>query len=227
MRSYLLLIFLLCQAFLCLAEEFNDPIESKTDNKTTIEAVRCSTNNDCKEFLIDSTISNKVICDEYIKICIIGQIDEQPNHGNDTTQPSTVTNETEFNSIPIVVWILFTIPFISIIILGIICGRRLKMQGENIQNNLLRTTIHGVHVEHLLAQRDLATIAISLPPPTYEKATGEIPPSYETFLQVLKEKRQSIIECDLAKNKRGQFKQHHCDNDQSTCSVCGSDRTNL
>ena len=120
-----------------------------------------------------------------------------------TTQPPIVDiAESEFHSIPVVVWVLFTIPFISIIVLGIICGRRLKMQSENIQENLLRTTINGVHVDQLLSQRDIInSAAFSCPPPTYEKATGEIPPSYETVLQGLQEKRQSIFQCDSLMNE--------------------------
>lgn len=62
----------------------------------------------------------------------------------------------------------------------------------------MRTTINGVHVDQLLTQRELlnSLAAISRPPPTYEKVTGEIPPSYETFLQALQEKRQSIFNCN-------------------------------
>jgi len=229
-------------------------------NKTVIEPVHCTKDEDCQEFHIDSELTNKVICNVIHNMCVIALVEEdkpidgesnastkgpkrttaQPEEGDDevttideeivdTTLSTTTTTttaqvihiESEFNSIPVVVWVLFTIPFISIIILGIICGRRLKMQSDNIQENLLRTTINGVHVDQLLSQRENATTAaISRPPPTYEKATGEIPPSYETVLQGLSEKRKSIFQCDslMCANSN---KDHQCDT-RSYCSACSS-----
>lgn len=108
-------------------------------------------------------------------------------------KPDTIEN---LNEIPIIVWISFTIPFISIIVLGIICGRRLRQQGENIRS--ASATIQGVHMDNVYMQQQQEVLGqyaqLNLPPPTYEKVTGIVPPGYETVLQDLHEKRMSIFD---------------------------------
>ncbi|XP_027206230.2 uncharacterized protein LOC113799738 [Dermatophagoides pteronyssinus] len=104
------------------------------------------------------------------------------------------TND-EIEEVPYFVWILLTIPFMSIIIVGILCAKRLQSNDQNIEANLNQSPINGLQVEELLTQREiLNSIAASLkPPPSYEKATGQIPPSYETVLQMLQERHPSLF----------------------------------
>lgn len=113
-----------------------------------------------------------------------------------TTRKSTDdTTADEMDEVPYFVWILLTIPFMSIIIVGVLCAKRLQSKEQDIEENLNQSPINGVQVEELLQQRELLnTIAASLkPPPSYEKATGQIPPSYETVLQMLQERHPSLF----------------------------------
>lgn len=203
------------------------PTAENTTQKVVVEPVHCTSDKDCEIEFGDPKVV--FICNPSVGMCVVGKPVEPPNNGETippTTQrpkrttpgpnvqppakPSSTAappnpgenKQTDFSNVPYVVWILMVIPFVSIIVLGVLCGRRLKAQSLNIQENLMRTTINGVHVDQLLSQRELLnSLAFSRPPPTYEKATGEIPPSYETFLQALQEKRQSIFNCDSLMNE--------------------------
>lgn len=112
-----------------------------------------------------------------------------------TKKSSDDTIQNELDEVPYFVWILLTIPFMAITIVGVLCAKRLQSKAQDIENNLRESPINGVPVEELLTQREiLNTIAASLkPPPSYEKATGIIPPSYETVLQMLQERHPSLF----------------------------------
>ena len=196
-----------------VASTLNNTIEFPTTITTTTKETTTTTAT-TEEEIINQFTSTTITTISFTKV------------PTSTPQVVVIDDSTGFHSIPIVVWILFTIPFISIIILGIICGKRLKMQSENIQENLVHATINGVHVDQLLSQRDLIqTIAFTHPPPAYEKATGEIPPGYETVLQSCQEKRQSIFQCDSWMDGEYSHKEHTCHICSAICNYSNNNNT--
>src|SRR5699024_5312424 len=73
--------------------------ENASENKTVVEAVRCETNDDCKGFHIATGPGSMVICDEYIKICIIAIVEEKPVAPNATTKrPRRTTPKPDNNN---------------------------------------------------------------------------------------------------------------------------------
>lgn len=196
------------------------PSINMVDEDVETKRVFCNSDVQCEQLINITTANSMVFCDKVLRICIVGVLndhheedhDDDDNDGDDQDKKDDDDDDTDaddnkeehmenydqYSNFSFPVWIAFTIPFILIILVGIFCGKKLKEQERNIENNLLRSTIHGVHVDHILSTHEiLQSIASSSPPPTYEKATGEIPPSYETVLQVLEERRLSILDCEM------------------------------
>lgn len=145
------------------------------EEKMDEQSGECTTDSDCNSTLL--------VCDKRLKICLLPPVESSESQSGD--------GQTFSEIFPL--WVTFTIPFVVIILIGIVCGQKLRSQQRLIGANVT-TIIHGVRVENVVPESvGEEGKEASVPPPTYEKATGEIPPSYDTVLQCFEERRASII----------------------------------
>lgn len=167
-------------------------------NQTTIKKrFECSTADNCTKWIshLNNVEYENIKCHFQFKLCIFGT-DNDTNSiqeiikiklSNDNSKK--LADKEKINKI----WFIITLLFAFVLFIGLFCADVIRSQETIIKNNLNQLPPISNIEESFQHDHSSSIAAIILPPPEYEKATGEIPPGYDTALKFIKQRQYPSI----------------------------------
>lgn len=193
-----LCLFIILINYRCLI----DIVSAKqlTNGTTIMERYDCNTNDDCAKLILHlNNVEFEIInaqCNIEFKLCVFGS--DNDNSSQEITKIKLLNNDVNklaFEERLNEIWLILTLLLTFVLFIGLICAGLIRSQEKVIKNNLNQLP-PIVNIEELFRNDQLmnsSSMATILPPPNYEKATGEIPPGYDTALEFIKQQQHPSI----------------------------------